>query len=128
MKKIKESIALIIAVPVILSLLSMTVGPDPDPVGNWKVVSQYAPEGFQYSKVKISKEEDKYLLDMDFEEIGYKIKGEKISFVDGIFKFYLYIEGEDVLITMKFNGDDKMVGAASTSMGEVPLEATRIKE
>jgi len=119
---------LILSLPLMFPLISIAGEPEPDPVGNWKVVSQYAPEGFQYSKVKISKEEEKYLLDMDFEEIGYKIKGERVSFVDGIFRFYLYIEGEDVLITMKFNGDDKMVGAASTSMGEMPLEATRIKE
>ena len=128
MKIIKKSLALIIAVPVILSLLSMADGQQPNPVGNWKVVSEYAPEGFQYSKVKISKEEDKYFLDMDFEEIGYKMKGERVSFVDGIFRFSLYVEGEDVLITMKFNGEDKMVGAASISSGELPLEATRIKE
>jgi hypothetical protein len=109
-------------------LLSMADNPQPSPIGNWKVVSDYAPDGFRYSKVKIAFEEEKYLLDMDFEEIGYKLKGEKISFVDGVFKFSLYIEGEDVLITMKFNGEDKMTGIATTSAGEVPLEAIRIKE
>lgn len=128
MKSLKKLLALIVAVPLMLSLLSMAGDPQPDPVGNWKVVSDYAPEGFQTSKVKITKEEDKYLLEMEFEEIGYKMKGERVSFVEGIFKFSLYIEGEDVLITMKFNGDDKMAGVASASFGEIPLEATRIKQ
>lgn len=128
MKIFKKALILTIAAPLIISLLSMAEVQQPSPVGNWKVVSDYAPEGFQTSKVKISIEEEKYQLEMEFEEIGYKMKGERVSFIEGLFKFSLYIEGENVAITMKFSGDDKMIGTASTSFGEVPLEATRIKQ
>jgi uncharacterized lipoprotein YehR (DUF1307 family) len=128
MKITMKLLSVLIAASMVIALSSATNMQQPNPIGNWKVVSDYAPEGFQTSKVTISKEEDNFLVEMNFEEIGYKIKGEKVSFTDGIFKFNLYVEGEDVIITMKFNGEDKLVGTASTSGGEIPLEANRIKQ
>ncbi|MBM3420711.1 MAG: hypothetical protein FJY11_06210 [Bacteroidetes bacterium] len=99
----------------------------PSPVGNWTVDAPYAPEGFQKSKLTIKKTEEKYSVEMNFEEIGYVMVGERVSFIDGVFKFGFYVEGEDVTISLKFDGADKLVGAALTTGGEIPLTALRIK-
>lgn len=103
-----------------------TVTP-PNPVGNWNVDAPYAPEGFQKSVLTIKKVEEKYTVEMNFSEIGYVMVGERVSFVDGVFKFGFYVEEENVTISFKFDGPDKLLGAASTTAGEIPLSAMRVK-
>ncbi len=98
-----------------------------NPVGNWNASAPYAPEGFQVSKASITKVDDKLKVEMNFEEMGYKLYAEQVSFVEGVLKFSFYIEGEDVVIRLKFNGLDKLEGQATTSMGDIPLVLTRIK-
>jgi hypothetical protein len=99
----------------------------PSPVGSWTVDAPYAPDGFQKSKLTIKKTDDKYSVDMNFEEIGYTLVGERVTFIDGVFKFSFWVEEEDVTIIFKFNGADKLEGNAVTSGGEIPMTAARIK-
>jgi hypothetical protein len=98
-----------------------------NPLGNWKVEAPYAPEGFQYSKLGVTKVEDKFVVEMNFEDVGYKLMGERVTFIDGVLKFGFWVEEVDVTITFKFNGEDKLEGSAVTVDGEIPMTAVRIK-
>jgi hypothetical protein len=99
-----------------------------DPLGAWTVDVPYAPEGFQVSRLTIAKVDDKYTAEMNFTEIGYVIKGEAITFLDKVFKYGFWVEGEYVTITLKFTAADKMEGVGTTSGGELPITAARVKD
>lgn len=110
-----------------LSASAQEVPVQKNPVGNWKVEAPYAPEGFQYSKLGVTKVEDKYVVEMNFEDVGYKLLAERVTFIDGVLKFGFWVEDVDVTITFKFNGEDKLEGSAVTVDGEIPMTAVRIK-
>ncbi|MBE0674060.1 MAG: hypothetical protein IH591_05315 [Bacteroidales bacterium] len=127
MKRVFSIFMVIMLAAIAATTFAGVVDDQPSPVGNWTVEAPYAPEGFQTSKLTVNFTDEKWMVEMNFEELGYKLNAERISFTEGVFKFGFYIEGEDVTISMKFNGDDKLEGAASTAGGEVPLTAFRIK-
>jgi hypothetical protein len=128
----KRSTRIIIAVLIIAApLLSIVANGQEiktDPIGKWKAEVPYAPEGFQSSKLTIAKVDDKYTVEMNFEEMAFIIVGEKVTFIDKVLKFGFYVEEEDVTITLKFTSEDKLEGVVTTSQGDLPITALRIKE
>jgi hypothetical protein len=120
-------LALLISAP-ILSSTAFSQEITGNPVGKWSSSVPYAPDGFQTSQLTIAKVDDKYTVEMSFAEVGFTIAGEKVTFIDKVFKFGFWIEGEDVSITLKFKEEDKLEGVVVTSGGEMPIIAARIKD
>lgn len=101
-----------------------------NPVGNWKVEAASAGEGMDVSRLTIKFEEEKYSAEINFEQIGYRINASKVTWSENVLRLNFLIEGEDVTVRLTFVEDDndKMRGEAWTSMGDIPVSVTRIKE
>ncbi len=102
-----------------------------NPIGKWKVEIPYAPEGFQTSKMTVAKVDDKYTVEINFEEMAYIIQGEKVTFIDKVLKFTFWVEETEVVITLKFPEEDKMEGVVDVVIEQaqqLPITATRIKD
>lgn len=96
-----------------------------DPVGTWKFDAPYAPEGYTSGVIVVGKEEQKYTVAMSFTGYEYKFVGEKVKFEKDIVSFSIYLEGENISVTLKFENATKMTGKAVYSEGEVPLTLTK---
>jgi hypothetical protein len=102
-----------------------------NPIGKWKVEIPYAPDGFQTSKMTVAKVDDKYTVEVNFEEMAFVIQGEKVTFIDKVFKFTFWVEDSEVVITLKFPEEDKMEGVVDVVIEQaqqLPITATRIKD
>lgn len=102
-----------------------------NPLGKWQVAIPYAPDGFQTSKMTVAKEEDKHTVEINFEEMAFVIKAEKVTFIDKVLKFSFWVEESEVVITLKFPEEDKMEGVVDVVIEQaqqLPITATRIKD
>ena len=97
-----------------------------NPVGKWQFEAPYAPEGFNTGTVEVAFAETKYIASMAFDNTDYKLPGEEVKYENDILKFIIYVDGNDVSITLKFDAESKMSGKAVYSEGEIPLTLTRI--
>ncbi|MDY0099022.1 MAG: hypothetical protein RBR81_07445 [Bacteroidales bacterium] len=93
-----------------------------NPVGKWKFSATGSPDPY-YSTgtIEISFAENKYSVAMMFAGSNYKISGEKVKFENNTLTFSAYIEGEEVVLTGKMTGPEKMDGKAVYSQGEVKV-------
>ncbi len=91
------------------------------PVGQWKFEAPYAPEGYTVGVIEIGLAENKYSASMNFTSLDYKINGEKVKFVSDSLSFVVYVEGQDVSVSLKMESATKMLGKAVYFEGEIPL-------
>ncbi len=96
-----------------------------NPAGNWKFDAPNAPEGYTSGIITINLTEEKYSTTMTFTGMEYKFIGEKVRMVQDSVYFSVYIEGEDVKISLKQEKEAKMSGKAVYSEGVVPLNLTK---
>jgi len=95
------------------------------PVGSWKFEAPYAPEGYTSGTIAVVYAAEKYTTSMAFSGSEYKFAGEKVNVEKDTVTFSIYIEGEDIKVSLKMDNDSKMSGKAVYSGGEVPLTLTK---
>jgi hypothetical protein len=99
-----------------------------NPVGKWKFEAPYAPEGYNLGTIDIAVAQDKYSTTITFEGSDYKIPGENTKVEKDSVAFVVYLEGDNIAISLKAENDTKMTGKAVYSQGEIPLTLTREPE
>ncbi len=102
-----------------------TAGKKSGPVGKWKFEAPYAPEGFTSGTIDINLADKKYSTSISFTGSDYKIPGDKIKIEENGVSFTVFVEGNEVAIALKADGDLKMTGKAVYTEGEIPLTLTR---
>lgn len=117
------SLALITLLSV--NLLQAQTNTGKTPAGSWKFEAPMAPEGYSTGKIDVTLADNKYSLSVIFSG-DYKIPGDQVKFGDNTLTCSVYVEGENVRISLKMNPDDKMTGTADYSQGQIPLTLTRI--
>ena len=93
--------------------------------GKWKFDAPYAPEGYTSGAIELTFAENKYSTSISFTGSDYKIPGEKTKVENDSVSFVVYVESEQVLISLKLESESKMAGKAVYSQGEIPLTLTR---
>jgi len=93
--------------------------------GKWKFEAPYAPEGYTSGAIEFSFAENKYSSSISFTGSDYKIPGEKTKVENDTVSFVVYVESEQVAISLKLESELKMAGKAVYSQGEIPLTLTR---
>ncbi len=126
MKKVFFAIVLI-SVFVASAIAEQSKAPKNDPVGKWKFEAPTAPEGFTSGNIDVKFAEKKYSANMTFTGSENKISGENVKFENDSLVFSVYIEGQEVNVSLKFSEQSKMAGKAVYSQGEVALSMTRQK-
>jgi hypothetical protein len=94
-------------------------------IGKWKFEAPYAPEGYNLGTIDISVAQDKYSTTITFAGSDYKIPGENTKVEKDSVAFVVYIEGDNIAISLKAENNTKMTGKAVYSQGEIPLTLTR---
>jgi len=93
--------------------------------GKWKFDAPYAPEGYTSGAIELTFAENKYSTSISFTGSDYKIPGEKTKVENDSVSFVVYVESEQVAISLKLESELKMAGKAVYSQGEIPLTLTR---
>jgi hypothetical protein len=93
--------------------------------GTWKFEAPYAPEGYTSGTIVVGKADQKPTTTMSFTGSDYKMSGEKVVVENDTVKFSVYLEGQDIKVSLKIENATKMTGKAVYSEGEVPLTLTR---
>lgn len=98
------------------------------PEGKWQFEAPSAPEGYTFGSMETTFAENKYSVAMGLPGTEYKLPAEQVKFENDSLTFKLNIEGEEISISLKPEGNDKMTGKAMYSGGEIPLTCNRDKE
>lgn len=99
------------------------------PEGKWKFEAPAAPEGYTFGTMDVTFADKKYAAAMGLPGGGdYKLPAEQVKFENDELSFKLNIEGEEISISLKPQGNDKMTGKATYSGGDIPLTCDREKE
>lgn len=93
--------------------------------GKWKFEAPYAPEGFNTGTIDVKFAEDKYTTSISFPTSGFTLAGEKAKVEKDTLSFTVFVEGQEVVVYLKPDTDEKMTGKAVTYDGEIPLTLTR---
>jgi hypothetical protein len=96
-----------------------------DPQGTWKFEAPSAPEGYTSGTIVIGKAEQKPTATMAFTGSDYKLTGEKVLVDNDTLTFSVYLDGQDIKVSLKIENTTKMSGKAVHSEGEVPLTLTK---
>ena len=91
------------------------------PVGSWKFEAPYAPEGYTSGTIIVRLTEQRYAITMSFTGNDNRFTGDKVKFENDSLFFSLYIEGQDVEMSLKLKSGTMMSGKAVYSEGEIPL-------
>jgi hypothetical protein len=97
-----------------------------DPAGIWKFEAAYAPEGFNTGTLNVVFRNKAYSASMMFEGSDYNVTAEKVRFEKDLLNYSIFIEGQEVVVQMKFLDPLKMSGRAVYSEGEVQLTMTKV--
>ena len=130
MRKVFQFMSILILLAISINAAAAELSNQRNPVGNWRVQAVAAGEGMNVSRLTIKFEEEKYIAEINFEQIGYRINASRVTWSENVLRINFLIEGEDVSVRLTFVEDDndKMSGSASTPLGDIPLTVTRIKE
>ena len=124
----KNSIFTLILVSVLLTSASAQKNTKKnDPSGKWKFEALYAPEGFTSGTIDVGFADKLYSVAMTFEGNGYSFPGEKVKLEKDSFNYSIYVEDQEVVVSLTFSDPLKMVGKAVYSDGEVQLVMTKIQ-
>jgi len=96
------------------------------PVGKWTFDAPYAPEGYNTGIIVVGLQDNKFTTTMSFGAGDYKLPGEQVKAVKDSVLFSIFLEGQDIKVFLKLDGDSKMTGKAVYSEGEVPLTLSRV--
>jgi hypothetical protein len=96
-----------------------------NPVGTWKFESPYAPEGFTTGTIEVVYADNKYSATIAFTGNENKFAGDKIKFRNDTLFFNVYIESQNVAVSLAFIDETKMAGKAVYSEGVVPFSLSR---
>ena len=99
--------------------------PANDPVSMWDFSAPDAPYGYNNGILDIKNDDEGYAVTLSFTGMEYKFECSGVSFKDGKLSFALYLDGEDIFLSMEFENNDKMFGKASYSEGALPITAKR---
>ncbi len=99
-----------------------------NPLGSWKFAAPYAPEGYSSGAIVIGNAEQKSTATMSFSGSEYKLPGENVKVNSDSVFFSIFLEGQDIKVSLKIETDTNMSGKAVYSEGEVPLALSRIVE
>jgi hypothetical protein len=116
---------LIISLFAVCVVSAQTDSKKSNPLGKWKFEAPYAPEGYTLGTIDIATEGEKYLTTITFDGSDYKIPGENTKVEKDNVAFDVFIEGDQIAISLKAENDTKMTGKAVYSQGEIPLTLTR---
>jgi hypothetical protein len=98
-----------------------------DPTGKWKFEAVNAPEGFTSGTIDVGFAEKLYSVVMTFEGNGYSFPGEKVKFEKDSFNYSMYVDNQEVVVTLALIDPLKMEGKAVYSDGEVQLIMNKIQ-
>jgi hypothetical protein len=93
--------------------------------GKWKFEAPYAPEGFTSGTIDVKFADEKYTTSISFPASGYSLTGDKAKVEKDTLVFTDYVEGQEVVVHLKADSDQKMTGKAVYFEGEIPLTLTR---
>lgn len=99
-----------------------------NPMGSWKFDAPYAPEGYNTGLIVFAKADQKNTATMSFGGSDYKMNGENLKFKNDSIYYSIYLEGQDIKVSLKLESDKSMTGKAVYSEGEVPLTLTKLEE
>ena len=97
-----------------------------DFIGHWKFTSQYAPDGFQTGTFVIGEKDGALTGEIKFAD-GYSVPMKNMAVTDGVLKFSISVEYNDVPITATVEGN-KLKGTASSPEGNLPFEAVKVEK
>lgn len=122
----KKVILIVLSVILFIPALnSQTNQGKKDPMGTWKFEAPYAPEEYNSGTLTIGMAEKLYTATMSFKGSDYKLKGEKVKVEKDTITFIIYLENENINITIQIESDKKMAGKAVYSGGDVPFTLTK---
>lgn len=110
----------------VLAASGQTTAGKADPVGSWKFEAPYAPEGYTSGTIVVGLAEQKHSATMMFTGSEYKLTGDKVKIENDTLTFIVYLEGQNINVTLKIESNTKMTGKAVYSEGEVPLTLTKM--
>ena len=96
-----------------------------NPAGKWKFEAPTAPEGYRAGAIEVALADNNYTTSISFAGSDYKIPGEKTKVEKDSVTFMVYVEGNEVSISLKLEAAAKMSGKAVYSDGEIPLTLTK---
>ena len=99
-----------------------------EPTGKWLFEAPYAPEGYKAGTIEIGYSENKYHASMAFSATETNFPGGNVKFANDTLSFTVFIQNEDVAVTLALTEETKMVGKAVYSEGIVPLTLIREKK
>lgn len=109
----------------IFTLTGQTSSKNQVHAGIWKFEAPYAPEGFTSGTIDIKFADEKYSTSISFPASGYSLSGEKAKVEKDTLTFTVYVEGQEVVVHLKSDTNQKMTGKAVYFEGEIPLTLTR---
>jgi hypothetical protein len=121
----KKATVLIMFLFAVIAISSGQTTKKIDPVGSWKFDAPYAPEGYTSGTIVIGLVEKKHTATMSFTGSEYKLNGENVIVENDTVTFSVFLEGQDIKVSLKGDADAKLVGKAVYSEGEVPLTLTK---
>lgn len=121
----KKATILIMFLFAVITVSSGQTAKKIDPVGTWKFDAPYAPEGYTSGTIVIGLTENKHTATMSFAGSEYKFSGENVKVENDTVSFSIFLEGQDIKVSLKGDADAKLVGKAVYSEGEVPLTLTK---
>lgn len=121
----KKATILIMFLFAVITVSSGQTAKKVDPVGTWKFDAPYAPEGYTSGTIVIGLAEKKHTATMSFAGSEYKFSGENVKVENDTVSFSIFLEGQDIKVSLKGDADAKLVGKAVYSEGEVPLTLTK---
>jgi hypothetical protein len=94
-------------------------------VGKWKFEAPLAPEGYNTGNITISFAENKYSSAVSMTGSDYVIPGDKTKVENDTVSFVLFLDGTEIVISLKAESNTKMTGVAIAPDGEIPLTLTK---
>jgi hypothetical protein len=112
----------------ILTAKSQSTSVKNDYTGNWKFDAPWAPEGYTSGIIAVSLSEKKNTATITFTGREDKYQGENVRTEKDSLLFSVYIEGENVILSLKIENTAKISGKAVYSEGVIPLTLVREPE
>ena len=107
------------------TLTAQTASKNQAYTGSWKFEAPYAPEGFTSGTIDVKFANEKFSTSISFPNIGYNLAGEAAKLEKDTLTFKAYVEGQEVVVHLKLDGDKKMTGKAVYFEGEIPITLTK---
>ena len=122
----KKSIIFLAILFLGISIASAQTGSNKsNPSGKWKFEAPTAPEGYTAGTIEVALADNNYTTSISFAGSDYKIPGEKTRVEKDSVSFMVYVEGNEVSISLKLEAAAKMSGKAVYSDGTIPLTLTK---